>query len=372
MVGRWTPGRVFGRSDWWALPPRVWALAGMLAAVVLCFLVPFGRGQWSPAARSHVRRCALFLGYMMLAATWSRAGSYAGEKAVLLALILIAVVLAAKLTHDTGAWMARAFWGWMAAATTAYALYTAGAGWSAVRGRGERLSTPLGGGPNVFGRITAILTLLGITYGTRGAAWVLWYGPAALAIVLTVATGSRGGLLALVVASLAMAEARGVFRRRGILPAAVLVSLLVVAFSMTRYWDRATAVFEQRVIKMTFEKRDDSGRTEAYTRAWNLGTSAPFFGSGLAGFRRVDPVNEYPHNLFLESFAEGGLIGVGLVTALLWGAARNLARDRHTDLGTVTWAAFVAMFVASQFSGDLFDTRLLFILPALQAESPQT
>ena len=184
MVGRWTPGRLFGRSDWWALPPRVWAVAGIVAAVMLCFLMPLNRGAWSAQSRGHVRRTALFLGYMMIAASWSKAGSYAGEKAALLGLVLLAAVLAAKLVHDTGAWMARSFWMWMAVASGLYAVYTAMSGWSVTRLRIQRLSTPLGGGPNVFARLTAILTMAGINYGTRGAYWSYWYGFAARVIPL--------------------------------------------------------------------------------------------------------------------------------------------------------------------------------------------
>ena len=311
MVGRWTPGRVFGRSDWWALPPRVWAIVGLSAAVMTCFLVP-NRATWAAPARAHVRRTALFLGYMMISASWSNAGVYAGEKAALLGLVLLAAVLSAKLVHDTGAWMARSFWMWMAVATGAYAIYTAMSGWSVTRLRIQRLSTPLGGGPNVFARLTSLLTLAGINYGTRGALWSYWYGFAALGVVLTIATGSRGGLLAGIVGLVAMAEAKGVFRRRGMLPAAVLVGLLVSGVALTGLWDKAVIVFQQRVVKMTFEQRDDAGRQSIFRQAWRLGLSAPILGNGLGGFYAANPTAAYPHNLFLEAFAEGGLVGVAL------------------------------------------------------------
>jgi hypothetical protein len=52
------------------------------------------------------------------------------------------------------------------------------------------------------------------------------------------------------------------------------------------------------------------------------------------------------------------------------GGVRQLAPHRHTDLGTVTWAAFITLAVASQFSGDLYDARLLFVLPALRPSLP--
>ncbi len=371
MVGRWTPGRILGRSDWWALPPRVWAVIGIATAVAFCFLLPFNRGPWARTDRASLRWTCLFLGYMMTAATWSRAGSYAGEKAVLLGLILLAAVLTARLAHDTGPWMARSFWMWMAVATGLYAVYTAQAGWFEARRTGvQRLVTPLGGGPNVFARLAGLLTIAGANYGTRGAKWALWYVPAALGVVLILATGSRGGLLATSVGLLAMAEARGVFRRRGILPAVLLVGLIVGGVSVTRYWDKAVSVFQQRVVEMTFEKGDDAGRIILYRQAWRLGTAAPFFGAGLGGFHARNPIGEYPHNMFLEAFAEGGLVGVVLLGAVVVVGLRQLAPHRHTDLGTVTWAAFVTLAVASQFSGDFYDTRLLFILPALRPSLP--
>jgi O-antigen ligase len=371
MVGRWTPGRILGRSDWWALPPRVWAVIGIATAVAFCFLLPFNRGPWARSDRANIWRTVLFLGYMMAAAMWSRAGIYAGDKAFLLGLILLAAILTARLAHDTGAWMARSFWAWMALATTIYAAYTAQAGWFQRRRTGvERLVTPLGGGPNVFARLAGLLTIAGANYGTRGSLWTLWYVPAALAVVLILATGSRGGLLATIVGLLAMAEARGVFRRRGILPAVLVVGLIIGGISVTRYWDRAVAVFQARVVEMAFEKRDDAGRAILYRQAWRLGTAAPFFGSGLGGFHARNPIGDYPHNMFLEAFAEGGLVGVVLLTMVVVGGGRQLAPYRHTDLGTVTWAAFITLAVASQFSGDLYDARLLFVLPALRPSLP--
>lgn len=374
MVGRWTPGRILGRSDWWTLPPRVWAVIGIATAVAFCFLLPFNRGPWSQSDRSNLRWTVLFLGYMMAAATWSKAGSYAGDKATLLGLILLTAVLTARLAHDTGAWMARSFWAWMALATTIYAAYTAQAGWFETRRTGgdQRLVTPLGGGPNVFARLAGLLTIAGANYGTRGGTWVLWYAPAALGVVLILATGSRGGLLATLIGLLAMAEARGVFRRRGMLPVVIVVGLLVGGISATRYWDRAVSVFQQRVVQMAFEDRDDAGRVVLYRQAWRLGTAAPFFGAGLGGFHARNPIGDYPHNMFLEAFAEGGLLGVALLTIVVVSGVRQLAPLRHTDLGTVTWAAFITLTVASQFSGDFYDARLLFVLPALRPSLPHS
>ena len=147
----------------------------------------------------------------------------------------------------------------------------------------------------------------------------------------------------------------------------LLIGLLFTGVTLSGLWDKATIVFQQRIIKMTFEKGDDSGRQELYSQAWRLGLAAPAFGVGLGGFHTVNPIGDYPHNLFLETFAEGGLVGVALLTSFLIGGFRHLPSDRRGDPGVLTWTGFVTLFVACQFSGDIFDSRLLFILPVLGA-----
>jgi hypothetical protein len=365
MVGRWTPGRILGRSEWWAIPPRIWAVAGLLLAVVISFLREPRAGRWNPALRSHVWRSLAFLGYMAFAVQWSRAGTYGTDKAALLGLIAATVVLAARLTYDAGSGMARAFWMWLASATAIYSIYTSVSGWMTVRYRVQRLVTPLGGGPNVFARLSALLTLVGVNYGTRGAWWMAWYGPAALGVVLTLATGSRGGLLAGIAGMLALTEAKGLLRRRGVLPAAILLSIVLTGVAMTGLWDNAIAVYKQRIVDMTFARGDDSSRFRYFENAWELGVSAPVFGTGLGGFYARFPSSEYCHNVMLEAFAEGGGVGLGLLIWVLGGAGLALFRRRRGDPGAATWAAFVTLLVACQFSGDTFDARLLFILPTL-------
>jgi O-antigen ligase len=366
MVGRWTPQRVWGPMNWTMFPPRVWAIVGLAVAVTLCLVAALNRSAWSYAERAHVRRCSLFLGYMMFATFWSRAGGFAVEKAVLLGLILLAVVLCTKLVHDTGSETVRSFWMWMAVTTGLYALYTAQSGWLVARRGTATRTTPLAGGPNVFARLTGFLTITGINYGTRGGIWAWWYLPAALGIVLTIGSGSRGGLLAGLAGLLALAEARGVFRRRGILPAALVISVAVVIVMGTSFGDRVVRVFQQRVVHLAFEQRDDSGRVALYRQAWNIGLNEPFFGAGLGGFYAKNRVATYCHNLFLEAFSEGGIVGLALLSGVVFGGMRHLAADRKSDLGAVSWAAFVTLLVASQFSGDTFDSRFLFILPALR------
>jgi O-antigen ligase len=94
-----------------------------------------------------------------------------------------------------------------------------------------------------------------------------------------------------------------------------------------------------------------------------MGLEDPLIGAGLSAFS-IRTGDVYPHNVFLEIFAEGGCIGLLLFLAML--GATGLMFWQHRDtLNTAAVAAFVLILVASQFSGDLYDSRGLFLFPIL-------
>ena len=77
---------------------------------------------------------------------------------------------------------------------------------------------------------------------------------------------------------------------------------------------------------------------------------------------------EYPHNYVLGVAAEGGLIGIGLLTVavVLWTSTVRGGGARPQETGL---AAAAAVFVAlsSLFSGDYYDARLAWMFAALAA-----
>jgi hypothetical protein len=82
---------------------------------------------------------------------------------------------------------------------------------------------------------------------------------------------------------------------------------------------------------------------------------------------------QYPHNYLIAVAAEGGLIGLALLTVaiVLWiGTVRpGGALPVETRLA-VTAAAFVAL--DAMFSGDNYDARVAWIFAALAAAAATT
>ena len=125
-------------------------------------------------------------------------------------------------------------------------------------------------------------------------------------------------------------------------------------------------------MRLLVVERYDAGRTDLYLLAYDLGMAHPLVGVGLAGFSFLG-LGVYPHNLELEVFAEGGLIGLVLLTLALAPACVKLA-TRAGRLPIAAPAVFVLLLFASQFSGDLYDARgalLLALLLALPGVSDQ-
>ena len=85
-------------------------------------------------------------------------------------------------------------------------------------------------------------------------------------------------------------------------------------------------------------------------------------GGGLGSFRGLR-YGVYPHNIFLEVLSEGGVAGVALLLLVLWRFERVYWQNKKPD-GAAT-AAFVLILVNTQFSGDLYDSRSLFVFMML-------
>jgi O-antigen ligase len=97
----------------------------------------------------------------------------------------------------------------------------------------------------------------------------------------------------------------------------------------------------------------------------------PIFGVGTGGWPVAVyglDMRTYPHNFFVEIAAEHGVVITGLLVALFgamavrWAAAYRRAGSEDRSLLVLTLVLFVYLFGNIQFSGDLIDNRLLWIL----------
>jgi O-antigen ligase len=210
-----------------------------------------------------------------------------------------------------------------------------------------RIAGPLGD-PNFFAQILVMLVPLALFMAwdsrdrrSRTAA----YGAAALVIAATVVTYSRGGAVALgCVLALALLARREHLRQA----AAGLVTVALLWTVLPRDFTRRLGTIEQilgggEVLRpdSSFQKR----RLLTYA-AWLMFVDHPLAGVGAANYTtRFDEVAErvgfltrdyeepgdahYPHNLYLETAAETGLMGLACFAGVLVAAFAALRRAQR-------------------------------------------
>jgi O-antigen ligase len=232
-----------------------------------------------------------------------------------------------------------------------------------------------GGGPNVFVRIEILGVISAIAlYMFSRRILPLLVTP--LFLLAAVLSGSRAGLLAgMAVGAVALLKIRSRLRA-GPVTAAALV-LLGAGIAVWNFAPPAfRSLFQDRFVEQTVQQHYLSDRTSIWQAALKLFAGHPIAGVGLDGFYGLIGVNqgiEYPHNYVLAVAAEGGLIGIGLLTAaiVLW--TRTIrgggVRPQLTGLAAAS-AVFVAL--SSLFSGDYYDARLAWIFAAMAAAAAVT
>lgn len=198
----------------------------------------------------------------------------------------------------------------------------------------------------------AVTTLIAALCATRhrpDKARLLFTLVVAVAAGVCVAlSGSRGPTLALGVCALLFVTATG---RWGWLALALLVFVPLALNSDADLWQRFSTVTE-----------DDSAleRLLLQGNAIQQFLARPLLGSAYVELEFKD----YPHNLFIECAMALGVVGLGVLAATLWRAAKNavaLVRRGHLLLPLL----FTQYFVAAQFSGALWGSAALWACAAL-------
>ena len=120
-----------------------------------------------------------------------------------------------------------------------------------------------------------------------------------------------------------------------------------------------------------------SGRLDGWTAAWAMFLDAPLVGQGLHTFH--DFANPWAHNLYLQTLAEQGLIGLLALVLLLscatlaaWRAARSPIREQRI-LAAGALGALVGFCAASVVELTLLRewvVLVMFVVLAVVAQNP--
>jgi O-antigen ligase len=361
LVGRWSIERLDGSLDDESLirQPRVWIVA-ILATWAVLAISGRTKKQLGKSATSMDTAICLFLGYMLFASLWSTNSELACDKAIEVGLLLmVAIVFAIARSALDQAKVVDGFWWAMVLVGSAMAVF------AIVSSTGGRIYVP-GGGPNTFGRNMGLMAFGGMHLTGRYGAKLSPVAAAmmVIALLLIIMCGSRGALLSISVGLVVMlATAKTSLVKKVAVSAAVGFGGAAFLF-FTSMGQDALEIFQTRIVDATIHDRYLSARDDLWQDAIDWAQERPVLGWGLNGYRANSWT--YPHNMFLEVIVEGG--GVGMLLLLNIGRGWwSQARRSRFEIPRVTFAALAVVFTAAQTSGDLFDSRGVFLMLALSA-----
>jgi len=238
-----------------------------------------------------------------------------------------------------------------------------------------RLCSTMTGDPNIFCSVLAVGLL--ITAMDRGLSTPARAVRLAILVAAILATGSRSGAVAAVVAIVActLLSSRDVWvtmARTAVVVLAVAVAATPVL--LTRSGTAAANVVSEHLSRtFTVESRFD-----LYGAAFRNFTDHPLGGLGIGGFAELNSVPRQlhfaVHNTYLWALVDmglaGGLLLVGLIAAGIWRCVGAAVRRPPADGATVVAAGILAMAAFNLFI-DGFYQRHFWVLMACALGMPR-
>lgn len=254
-----------------------------------------------------------------------------------------------------------------------------------------RIAGPLGD-PNFFAQILLLALPFPILFGAKGTSRrerAAWFAATALILAAIFLTYSRGAIVAIAVMGLVLLKVLHVrWRTTAALIGLLVVSLLFLPRSITERVLTIGQIFpsqdEPLKLDSSFEERQLFMRV-----AWVMFGSNPVLGVGAANYtaryddyvgstgsaarQYEDPSDlHFPHNLYLETAAESGLVGIAGFLAILvasWSATRPGLREPPSDVTTAATAFRISLigYLVSAMFLHLAFPRYLFLLFAFAA-----
>lgn len=221
--------------------------------------------------------------------------------------------------------------------------------------------------PIGIGRLTAVGAVVAFAFLMSRGLGRWWTNVLALAVIAlcmsaSITTGSRGPVLAAVVAWAVMLVALVAGRRLSFWWLIALVAAAAAVYGLLA-GDGSGGLDR-------LQEGGDSGRSGLYDDTLRLIVAHPVgIGWGnLPGYLPQDALDDsgvlYPHNLFLEVAVEGGwlaLVAVTVVIVIVCVRAFALARRSSSIWPLILLGSFAFAFVNAQFSSDIVGNRMLWV-----------
>jgi O-antigen ligase len=110
--------------------------------------------------------------------------------------------------------------------------------------------------------------------------------------------------------------------------------------------------------------------------SWTAKLSTFLFGLGAGGFSHLFIWRDwhwYPHNVFIEIISELGIIGLSVFLFFLYSSYKSISKGifngSFSERSSIWVAGALVMFFAAQFSGDINDNRILWMMIGLSISS---
>ena len=148
--------------------------------------------------------------------------------------------------------------------------------------------------------------------------------------------------------------------------ACIVSFLLLIDYEQFRVVER----FDDLIVNSDTQF-DLGGRVWLNLTALNMWEESPITGKGIGSFGLYtynQDFRAYPHNIFTETMAELGLIGLIWLIAIFYVTLRMVPRSDDITF-VIPYIVFIFALIMSQFSGNLSDNRLLFTLLGIVSAS---
>jgi O-antigen ligase len=165
------------------------------------------------------------------------------------------------------------------------------------------------------------------------------------------ASGSRGPLVALIAALVAVAIFRGRQRKLRLLLGLIMVGMALVVLlplvpinALSRV---QLGLNPSDLASPTDLNTITSGRADIWMLSLDLWLRDPIVGIGVGGYQSFDPLGQFPHNFVIETLTEMGLIGMSLFSVFLGMIAVILLRVIRGKAGRELPILAVGLFAYS-------------------------